>query len=91
MIKALMIITMVSGTEYTAKLPNMDECLKEVAPVESQVDVKSAACIPRTDNSRLPKELFGRWLDVVLQLEEQKGWNECEFYDTDQDYYPPKP
>ena len=91
MIKALMIITMVSGTEYTAKLPNMNECLKEVAPVESQVDVKSAACIPRTDNSRLPKELFGRWLDVVLQLEEQRGWNECEFYGVDQDYHPPKP
>jgi hypothetical protein len=93
MIKALMIITMVSGTEYTAKLPSMDECLKEVTPVESQVDVKSAACIPRTDNIRLPKELFGRWLDVVLQLEEQRGWDQpCSVDGIGiQDYYPPKP
>ena len=87
MLKALMIITMVSGGEYTAKLPSMDQCLKEVTPVESQVDVKSASCIPRTEGSKIPTDLFGRWLDVVLMLEEQKSWGQpCS-----QDYYPPKP
>jgi hypothetical protein len=87
MLKALMIITMVSGGEYTAKLPSMDQCLKEVTPVESQVDVKSASCIPRTEESKIPTDLFGRWLDVVLMLEEQKSWGQpCS-----QDYYPPKP
>ena len=97
MIKALMIITMVSGTEYTAKLPSMDQCLQEAAPVESQVDVKSASCIPRTEGNKIPIDLFGRWLDVVLQLEEQKGWGEpCftgspNFWEPGEDYYPPKP
>ena len=56
MLKALMIITMVSGGEYTAKLPSMDQCLKEVTPVESQVDVKSASCIPRTEESKIQTE-----------------------------------
>jgi hypothetical protein len=91
MIKALMVITMVSGTTYEVKLPSMQVCMAERTPVEVQADVASTACIPRTDNSDVPKQLFGRWLDVVLQLEKQKGWNECEFYDTNQDYYPPKP
>jgi len=97
MLKALMIITMVSGTEYTAKLPSMDQCLQETAPVESQVDVKSASCIPRTEESKIPTDLFGRWLDVVLMLEEQKEWGEpCpvglpNYWDSGEDYYPPKP
>jgi hypothetical protein len=97
MLKALMIITMVSGTEYTAKLPSMDQCLQEAAPVESQVDVKSASCIPRTEESKIPTDLFGRWLDVVLMLEEQKEWGEpCpvdlpNYWDSGEDYYPPKP
>ncbi len=56
MIKALMVITMVSGSEYTAKLPSMDECLKQVNPVVQQNDVESAACIPRSDNTLEAKE-----------------------------------
>ena len=88
---------MVSGTEYTAKLPSMDQCLQETAPVESQVDVKSASCIPRTEESKIQTDLFGRWLDVVLMLEEQKEWGEpCpvdlpNYWDSGEDYYPPKP
>ena len=93
MLKALMIITMVYGGEYTAKLPSMDQCLKEVTPVESQVDVKSASCIPRTEESKIPTDVFVRWLDVVLMLEEQKGWDQpCSLDGIGiQDYYPPKP
>jgi hypothetical protein len=87
MLKALMIITMVSGTEYTAKLPSMDQCLKEVTPVESQADVKSASCIPRTEKEdKVPLELFSQFFDMFLMLDEQQKWdNYCG------NYYPPKP
>ena len=50
MLKALMIITMVSGATYEVKLPSMEQCMAQKTPVESQNDVTSAACIPRTDD-----------------------------------------
>jgi len=96
MIKALMIITMVSGTEYTAKLPSMDQCLKEATPVESQVDVKSASCIPRTEG-KVPTEIVSQFFDTFLMMSEQKKWGEpCfkgspNYWEPSEDYYPPKP
>lgn len=88
MIKALMVITMVTGTTYEVKLPSMEQCMAERAPVEVQGDVKSTACIPRTENE-MSTELFNRWLDVILQVQEQKQWTEpCNL---EEDYYPPKP
>tara|TARA_B100002019_G_C21007550_1_gene468355 strand:- start:268 stop:534 length:267 start_codon:yes stop_codon:yes gene_type:complete len=88
MIKALMVITMVTGTTYEVKLPSMEQCMAERAPVEVQGDVESTACIPRTENE-MSTELFNRWLDVILQVQEQKQWTEpCNL---EEDYYPPKP
>ena len=88
MLKAMMIITMVSGATYEVKLPSMEPCMAQRTPVESQNDVASAACIPRTEN-KMPTELFNRWWDVILQVQEQKQWTEpCNL---EEDYYPPKP
>ena len=42
MIKALMVITLVAGAEYTAKLRTMEQCMKETVRVEKQNDVKVA-------------------------------------------------
>ena len=88
MIKALMVITMVSGATYEVKLPTMEQCMSQRSPVESQNDVSSAACIPQTDEN-MPRELFNQWLDVILQVQEQKQWTEPCY--NDEDYYPPKP
>ena len=79
-IKALMVITMVSGGEYTAKLPSMEQGMKEIAPVESQRDVKSAACIPRTED-RLSAEVFSQIMDTFLMFNDR---------DRCGDYYPPR-
>ena len=79
-IKAWMVITMVSGGEYTAKLPSMEQCMKEIVPVESQIDVKSAACIPRTED-RLPTEVFSQIMDTFLMFNDR---------DRCGDYYPPR-
>ena len=71
MIKALMVITMVTGATYEVKLPSMEQCLAERAPVESQNDVASTACIPRTE-SRGPSELLSQFMDMFFMLEEQR-------------------
>ena len=89
MIKALMVITMVTGTTYEVKLPSMEQGMAERTPVEVQGDVESTACIPRTEDEKMSRELFNRWLDVILQVQEQKQWTEpCNL---EEDYYPPKP
>ena len=75
MIKALMVITMVTGATYEVKLPTMEQCLAERAPVESQNDVASTACIPRTE-SRVPSELLSQFMDMFFMLEEQRKFGD---------------
>ena len=56
MLKAMMIITMVSGATYEVKLPTMEQCMAQRSPVEGQSD-GATACIPRTDVN-VPSELM---------------------------------
>ena len=44
--------------------------------------------IPQTDEN-VPRELFNQWLDVILQVQEQKQWTEPCY--NGEDYYPPNP
>ena len=80
MLKALMIITMVSGATYEVKLPSMEQCMAQKTPVESQNDVTSAACIPRTDD-RMPAEIFSQFMDTFMMLNNREPCG---------DYYPPE-
>ena len=91
MLKALMIITMVSGATYEVKLPSMEQCVAQKTPVESQNDVASAACIPRTDD-RMPAEIFSQFMDMFFMLEEQRKFGDpCpqKFWEPGEDYFPP--
>jgi len=93
MIKALMVITMVSGATYEVKLPTMEKCIAEKAPVTLQNDVKSAACIPRAEE-KVPTELLSQFMDMFFMLEEQRQFeNPCSknLWKPGEDYYPPKP
>ena len=97
MLKALMVITMVTGATYEVKLPTMEQCMAESVPVKSQNDVASVACLPRTDDPsvRLPAEIFSQFMDLFMMLEEQRQWG-CEercnsFWKPGEDYYPPQP
>ena len=96
MIKALMVITMVTGATYEVKLPTMEQCLAERAPVESQNDVASTACIQRTE-SRVTSELLSQFMDMFFMLEEQRKfddpcpknlWQSPPFGEN---YFPPQP
>ena len=100
MLKALMIITMVSGAEYTVKLPTMEQCMRETVPVKSQNDVVGVACVPRTDEPsvQLPTEIFAQFIDMFMMMEEQRKWDcdeKCKIrkkmWQPGEDYYPPKP
>ena len=80
MLKAMMIITMVSGATYEVKLPSMEQCMAQRTPVESQNDVASAACIRRTDD-RMPAEIFSQFMDTLMMLNNRESCG---------DYYPPE-
>ena len=91
MIKALMVITMVTGATYEVKLPSMEQCMAERAPVESQNDVASTACIPRTEN-RVPSELLSQIMDMFFMLEEQRKFGDScpqKLWEPGEDYFPP--
>ena len=91
MLKAMMIITMVSGATYEVKLPTMEQCMSQRSPVESQNDVASTACIPRTED-RAPSELLPQFMDMFFMLEEQRKFGDpCpqKFWEPGEDYFPP--
>ena len=93
MIKALMVITMVTGATYEVKLPSMEQCLAERTPVEWQSDVASTACIPRTEE-KVPTEVLSQFMDMFFMLEEQRQWDKpCSqnFWKPGAAYHPPKP
>ena len=73
MIKALMVITMVSGDVYTAKLPDMKVCYEQKPLVIHQLDVKSAACLPRTEKEGMDpdklKNFFKIFQSIINELE----------------------
>ena len=73
MLKAMMIITMVSGATYEVKLPTMEQCMAQRSPVEGQSDVASDVF---HELMKMPRELFkfNGWM--FLQVQEQKQWTE---------------
>ena len=86
MLKAMMIITMVSGATYEVKLPTMEQCMAQRSPVESQSDVTSAACIPRSEQSNSfdkMKVMMNMFKQLVRDLEADQNkkcgpWDELE-------------
>mgnify|MGYP003125898826 FL=1 len=73
MIKALMVITMVSGADYTAKMDSMEVCLEQVKPVVTQAGVESVTCVPRTDrniqNDMKMTKFFELFRDMVKEAQ----------------------
>ena len=51
MVKALMIVMMVSGAEYANELPSMEACMQMKETVVAQEQVEDATCLPRMSGS----------------------------------------
>ena len=84
-IKAMMVITMMSGDVYETKLPSLSECYAQKPIVVGQLDVKSAACLPHTDEPREDNMAkFKAFFEVFMQLIEQAE-DRCHAWDGDWD------
>ena len=66
MLKAMMIITMVSGATYEVKLPTMEQCMAQRSPVEGQNDVASTSVFHELMTGC--QRIFNQWLDMFLHV-----------------------
>ena len=49
MLKALLIVTALSGAEYTAQFPSMQECLEAKKVMQQQDEYIKTLCVPIED------------------------------------------
>lgn len=70
MIKALLVVTLMSGAEYAVNMPDMDTCLKNAFLVEEQERGAETICIPRADTSAKVKDMFTMFGDMVERMQE---------------------
>jgi len=72
MIKALLVVTLMSGAEYAVKMPDMNTCMENANLVEGQGRGAEAICIPRADTSAKVKDMFTMFGDMVERLQENE-------------------
>lgn len=72
MIKALLIVTLMSGTEYAVNMPDMDTCLHQAKVVESQGKDVDVLCIPKADNSARMREVFGMFGEMMNRMQKSE-------------------
>jgi hypothetical protein len=72
MIKALMVVTFMSGAEYAVDMPSMNSCLENAKVVMEQSEMVEAICIPRADTSAKMKDMFTMFGDMVERLQENE-------------------
>ena len=72
MIKALMVVTLMSGAEYSVNMPSMESCLKNAKLVTDQSEMIDVICIPRADKSAKMKDMFSMFGDLVERMQENE-------------------
>ena len=72
MIKALLVVTLMSGAEYAVNMPDMNTCMENANLVEGQGRGAEAICIPRADKSAKVKDMFTMFGDLVERLQENE-------------------
>jgi hypothetical protein len=70
MIKALLVVTLMSGAEYAVNMPDMNTCMENANLVEGQGRGAEAICIPQADKSAKVKDMFTMFGDMVERMQE---------------------
>ena len=69
MIKALLVVMTVTGSEYNINMPDMKTCMEQARIVMSQDTAAETLCIPRADKSAKVREFFSLFGNMVEGLE----------------------
>ena len=72
MIKALLVVSLLSGTEYAVDMPNMNTCLSQAKIVEAQGKDVDVLCIPKADNSAKMREVFSMFGEMMNRMQESE-------------------
>ena len=72
MIKALLVVTLMSGAEYAVNMPDMNTCMENANLVEGQNRGAETICIPQADKSAKVKDMFTMFGDMVERLQENE-------------------
>ena len=72
MIKALLVVMPVTGSEYNINMPDMKTCMEQARVVISQDTATETLCIPRADKSAKVKEIFSLFGNMVERLQENE-------------------
>ena len=71
MMKALLVVVTMTGTEYNVNMPDMQTCMEQSRIVSSQGVEVETLCIPRADESAKVKEVFNLFGSMVKEMQEE--------------------
>ena len=71
MMKALLVVVTMTGTEYNVNMPDMQTCMEQSRIVSSQGVEVETLCIPRADESAKVKEVFNLFGSMVKKMQEE--------------------
>jgi hypothetical protein len=82
MIKALLVVVTMTGTEYNVNMPDMKTCMEQSRVVSSQgMAAAETLCIPRADESARVREifsLFGKMIQEMQTNELGSSYSKCK-------------
>ena len=69
MIKALLVIMTMTGSEYNVNMPDMKTCMEQARIVTSQGVEVEALCIPKADDTAKVKEIFSLFGNMIQEMQ----------------------
>ena len=69
MIKALLVVITMTGSEYNVNMPDMETCMEQARIVSSQGIEVETLCIPRADKSAKVKEFFSLFGNMIQEFQ----------------------
>ena len=69
MIKALLVVMIMTGSEYNVNMPDMETCMEQARIVSSQGIEVQTLCIPRADESARVREFFSLFGNMIQEFQ----------------------
>ena len=69
MIKALLVVMTMTGSEYNVNMPDMKTCMEQARIVSSQGVEVEALCIPKADDTAKVKEIFSLFGKMIQEMQ----------------------
>ena len=68
MMKALLVVMTMTGSEYNVNMPDMETCMEQARVVSSQ-GAAETLCIPRADESARVRQFFSLFGNMIQEMQ----------------------